>query len=214
LRVVLLGPPGAGKGTQAKQLAHVAGVPHVASGDLLRLHQEEGTELGRIAKGYMEKGELVPDEVVIRMVLERIHGPDAEDGYILDGFPRTVAQAKALDEALGKDGATIDLVPLMEVEQAELVRRLAGRWLCSRCQTPYHEEMAPPAQPGVCDTCGEPLYQRPDDRAEAVSRRLAVYQEQTAPLVEYYQRQGQLRKVNGQQEIDKVAADLLEAVRG
>ena len=214
MRVVLLGPPGAGKGTQAKQLAHVAGVPHVASGDLFRQHQEEGTELGRIAKGYMEKGELVPDEVVIRMVLERIHGPDTEDGYILDGFPRTLEQAEALDEALGKDGATIDLVPLVEVGQEELVRRLAGRWLCSRCQTPYHEETAPPAQPGVCDVCGGPLYQRPDDRAEAVSRRLEVYQEQTALLVEYYQRQGKLRKVNGQQEIDKVAADLLKAVRG
>jgi len=212
MRVVLLGPPGAGKGTQAKRLAEGANVPHVASGDLFRKHQEEGTELGKTAKSYMEKGELVPDEVVIGMVLERIQAPDARAGYILDGFPRTLEQAKALDKALVKEGTRIDHVPLVEVNTAELVRRLGGRWICSQCQTPYHEESAPPKQPGVCDVCGGKLYQRPDDRSEAVRRRLEVYEEQTAPLVEYYARQGKLRRVNGQQEIDQVAIELLKAV--
>lgn len=212
VRVILLGPPGAGKGTQAKRLAEAGGVVHVASGDLFRKHQEEGTELGKLARSYMEKGELVPDEVVIRMVLERIGEPDAQDGYILDGFPRTIEQAKALDEALAQEHAQIDRVPLMEVETEELVRRLAGRWICSQCQAPYHQELAPPKQPGVCDRCGGKLYQRPDDRPEAVRRRLEVYEEQTVPLVEYYSRQGKLSRVNGQQEIEQVATELLKAV--
>ena len=212
VRVILLGPPGAGKGTQAKRLAEAGGVVHVASGDLFRKHQEEGTELGKLARSYMEKGELVPDEVVIRMVLERIGEPDAQDGYILDGFPRTMEQAKALDETLAQEHAQIDRVPLMEVETEELVRRLAWRWICSQCQTPYHQELAPPKQPEVCDLCGGQLYQRPDDRPEAVRRRLEVYEEQTAPLVEYYSRQGKLSRVNGQQEIEQVATELLKAV--
>jgi len=210
---VLLGPPGAGKGTQAKRLAEAAGVPHVASGDLFRRHQDSGTALGTLAKSYMEKGELVPDELVIQMVLDRIQEPDAREGYILDGFPRTLEQARALDMALAKEGATIDRAPLMEVGTEELVRRLSGRWVCSRCQTPYHEQMAPPKQPGICDVCGGELYQRQDDRQEAVRRRLAVYEQQTAPLVDYYGRQGKLRRVNGQQAIDQVTADLLRTVQ-
>lgn len=211
-RIVLLGPPGAGKGTQAKRLAKSAGVAHVASGDLFRRHQGEGTELGKLAGSYMKKGELVPDEVVIRMVLERIQEPDARGGYILDGFPRTHEQAEALDRALAQEGVRIDEVPLVEVETEELVRRLAGRWICSRCQTPYHQETAPPAKPGECDACGGELYQRPDDRPEAVRRRLEVYEEQTTPLVRYYERQGKLRRVNGQQKIEQVAADLRKAL--
>jgi adenylate kinase len=160
----------------------------------------------------MKKGELVPDEVVIRMVLERIQEPDARGGYILDGFPRTHEQAEALDRALAQEGVRIDEVPLVEVETEELVRRLAGRWICSRCQTPYHQETAPPAKPGECDACGGELYQRPDDRPEAVRRRLEVYEEQTTPLVRYYERQGKLRRVNGQQKIEQVAADLRKAL--
>ena len=210
---MLLGPPGAGKGTQAKRLAEAARVPHVASGDLFRKNQDSGTALGKLAKSYMEKGELVPDEVVIQMVLDRIQEPDAREGYILDGFPRTLEQAKALDTALATEGATIDCAPLMEVETEELVQRLSGRWVCSRCQTPYHEQMAPPKQPGICDVCGGELYQRPDDRQEAVRRRLAVYEEQTAPLIDYYDQQGKLRRINGQQAIDQVTADLLQTVQ-
>ena len=211
---MLLGPPGAGKGTQAKRLAEFARVPHLASGDLFRKHQDEGTELGKLAEGYMEKGELVPDEIVIQMVLERIREPDAANGYILDGFPRTLKQAQAMDEVLAAAGGTIDRVPLMEVETEELVQRLSGRWVCSQCQRPYQEDMAPPRQPGVCDSCGGALYQRADDRPEAVRRRLEVYQEQTAPLIDYYASQGKLHRVNGQQPIDQVTNDLLGSVSG
>ena len=214
MRVVLLGPPGAGKGTQAKKLAEALHSVHVASGDLFRKHQKQQTELGKLAKSYMEKGELVPDEVTIRMVLERIDEPDAQGGYILDGFPRTLRQAEALDHALAGESVAVDHVPLMEVDTEELVRRLAGRSVCSRCQRPYHEVTAPPKEAGVCDECGGELYQRADDHPDAVRRRLQVYAEQTAPLIEYYQRQGKLRRVDGQQTIDQVATNLLEAVRG
>ena len=210
--MVLLGPPGAGKGTQAKRLAETEAVVHVASGDLFRKHQEDGTSLGNLAKSYMTKGELVPDEVTIQMVLGRLQEPDARRGYILDGFPRTLPQATALDEELVKRGEEIDRVPLMEVDWEELVRRLSGRWLCSRCQAPYHEEMARPQRPGLCDLCGGELYQRLDDRSEAVRRRLEVYQEQTAPLVSYYEEQGKLRRVNGQGKIDQVTQELLRAI--
>ena len=213
MRIVLLGPPGAGKGTQAKRLAATAAVAHVASGDLFRKHQEKGTELGMLAKSYMEKGELVPDEVTIRMVLERIHEPDAQNGYVLDGFPRTLEQATVLDEALRGEGSAIDWVPLVEVDQDELIHRLGGRWICGNCQTPYHQETAPPKKAGICDLCGSELYQRPDDRPESVRRRLEVYEEQTAPLVLYYEDQGKLRRVNGQQEIKQVATDLWKAIQ-
>ena len=211
---MLLGPPGAGKGTQAKRLAEAAHVPHVASGDLFRKHQEEGTDLGKLAVGYMERGELVPDEVVIRMVLGRIQEPDAANGYILDGFPRTLNQAQALDAALAAVGNPIDRVPLMEVKTDELVWRLSGRWVCSQCQRPYQENTAPPQQPGVCDICNGQLYQRTDDRPEAVWRRLEVYQDQTAPLIDYYGSQGKLRKVDGQRPIDQVTDDLLRSMEG
>ena len=148
VRVVLLGPPGAGKGTQAARLAEDLGVAHVASGDLFRKHQAQGTELGKLARTYMDRGELVPDEVTIRMVMERIGEPDAAAGYVLDGFPRTMEQAQALDRALQEHGDAIDRVSLIDVDTEELVRRLAGRWLCSQCQTPYHEETAPPKRAG------------------------------------------------------------------
>ena len=212
MRIVLLGAPGAGKGTQAGILAGKERVAHVASGDLFRKHLGEGTELGKLAKTYMEKGKLVPDDVTIKMVLERIAEPDAVNGYVLDGFPRNVAQAEALDVALKAQGDRLDVAPLIEVDTEELVRRLAGRWICRKCQTPYHDVTAPAKQKGVCDKCGGELYQRDDDKPEVVRARLETYDKQTAPLIGYYDRQGKLARVNGQQDVDKVTEDLLKAV--
>lgn len=212
MRIVLLGAPGAGKGTQASVIADRAKVAHIASGDLFRKHLGEGTELGKLAKTFMDKGDLVPDDVTVKMVLERIAEPDAAGGYVLDGFPRTVAQADALDAALAGAGQTLDMTPLVEVETEELVRRLAGRWICRTCQTPYHELTAPPKQTGVCDKDGGELYQRDDDKAEVVRARLETYETLTAPLIEHYSGQGKLVRVNGQQDVEKVTADLLAAV--
>ncbi len=214
MRIVLLGPPGAGKGTQAAVLAKHAGVAHIASGDLFRKHLGEGTQLGKLAKTYMDKGELVPDEVTIRMVLERMGEADAAGGYVLDGFPRTLPQAEALDAALGAQGAAIGATPLIEVDTEELVRRLSGRWICRSCQTPYHEVSHPPKVAGVCDACGGQLYQRDDDKATVVRERLGVYERQTAPLVGYYEGQGKLVRVDGQQPVEQVTEALLEAVKG
>ena len=211
-RVVLLGPPGAGKGTQAALIAGRMSVAHVASGDLFRKHLSEGTELGALAKTYMDKGELVPDDVTIRMALERMAEPDARAGCVLDGFPRTMEQAKALDAALEEQGERIASAPLIEVEAEELVRRLAGRWICRSCQTPYHEAFSPPRTAGLCDACGGGLYQRDDDKPEVVRARLETYERQTAPLIAYYEAQGKLRRVNGQRSVEQVTADLEAAI--
>ena len=212
MRIVLLGAPGAGKGTQASVIATRNGVAHVASGDLFRKHLGEGTDLGKLAKTFMDKGDLVPDDVTVKMVLERIAEPDAAGGYVLDGFPRTGAQAEALDAALAGAGQVLDVTPLIEVDTEELVRRLAGRWICRSCQTPYHEVTAPPAQAGVCDKDAGELYQRDDDKAEVVRARLETYQTLTAPLIDYYKSQSKLVRVKGQQDVEKVTADLLAAV--
>lgn len=214
MRIVLLGPPGAGKGTQAARLAERAGVAHVATGDLFRANQERGTELGKQAKSYMDTGALVPDDVTTRMVLERFKESDAADGFVLDGFPRTIPQAEALDAALAAAGQAIDQALLIEVDREELVRRLAGRWICRACQTPYHERSAPPAKPGVCDACGGELYQRDDDRPEVVGARLETYEKQTGPLAGYYERQGKLARIDGLGGIDAVAEKLGRAVGG
>ena len=206
MRLVLLGPPGAGKGTQAKRLSQVLGIPHVASGDLFRDHQARETELGKLASQYMRQGTLVPDDVVIRMILERLEAEDCRPGMVLDGFPRTLEQAQALDAALDPQG--IDRVLHIAVPPEELLRRLGGRLVCRSCQTPYGGEAAPER----CSACGGELYQREDDKPEAVQKRIEVYQEQTAPLVEYYRRQGKLAEVEGQQEIEAVTRDLLSLV--
>ena len=213
MRAVLLGPPGAGKGTQARQLAQAEGLAHVASGDLFRKHQAAGTELGKLARQYMDRGQLVPDEVTIQVVLERIRKPDASKGYILDGFPRTTAQALALDESLALQQEAIDRALLIEVSDEELVRRLAGRWLCGSCQTPYSLEAAPPQRAGRCDLCGGELIQRIDDKPEVVRQRVRTYEEQTAPVIDYYRRQNKLRRVNGEQGVDEVAQELLEELK-
>jgi adenylate kinase len=211
-RVILLGPPGAGKGTQALIIANTVGVAHIASGDLFRKHLGEGTELGILAKEYMAKGELVPDDLTIRMVLERMNEDDASDGYVLDGFPRTVEQAEALDDALLSQGQEIDKAPLIEVGKEELIRRLSGRWICTDCQIPYHQVFNPSKLAGKCDLCSGDLYQREDDRAEVVEARLDTYDVQTTPLIGYYQSQGKLVRINGEQEVDLVTSDLGNAI--
>ncbi|MDA1077010.1 MAG: adenylate kinase, partial [Proteobacteria bacterium] len=212
MRIVLLGAPGVGKGTQANIIAERQHVAHVASGDLFRKHLGEGSDLGKLAKTYMDKGELVPDDVTIKMVLDRISEKDAVGGYVLDGFPRTVAQADALDVALAEQGQALDLTPLVEVDTGELVRRLAGRWICRTCQKPYHEITAPPKKSEVCDDDGGVLYQRDDDKTEVVRARFEIFEKQTAPLIGYYEQQGKLVRVNGQQDVDKVTADLLDVI--
>jgi adenylate kinase len=212
MRIVLLGPPGAGKGTQAAIIAERKRIAHVASGDLFRMHLGAGSELGVLAKTYMDRGELVPDEVTIRMVLDRTAAGDAVEGYVLDGFPRTIEQAAALDNALAEQGQALDATALIEVDTEELVRRLAGRWICRDCQTPYHEVSAPPAAAGVCDACGGALYQRDDDKPEVVRARLETYERQTAPLTGYYEQQGKLVRVDGEQAVDVVTAELLKCV--
>jgi len=211
--IILLGAPGAGKGTQAAMLTEALGVPHVASGDLFRSALQKKTPLGLEAKKYMDQGLLVPDEVTIAMVRERLALPDCQEGVILDGFPRTLEQAKALDAALAEEGRTIDKVLYIKVPNEELVARLSGRWICRDCQAVYHTITNPPQQAGRCDACGGELYQRSDDRPETVRRRLEVYFEQTMPLIEYYAERGVLTEVNGDQSIAEVQAALIEALK-
>lgn len=214
MRVILLGAPGSGKGTQAITLSQHEEVAHISSGDLFREEQERNTELGRLAKGYMERGELVPNEVTIKMILGRVERPDCEKGYILDGFPRNIDQAQALDEALEKAGvAGIDRVVYINVPNEELMRRLGGRWVCRARQHPYHAQSAPPKVAGVCDVDGSELYQRPDDSEETARKRLGVYMEQTVPLIDYYRESGRLTEIDGQQEIETVGKSLASALQ-
>ncbi len=205
--VILLGAPGAGKGTQAQTLSQVMGLAHVASGDIFRENLRQGTELGLLAKGYMDRGELVPDEITIKMVLERINAPDCAKGCLLDGFPRTLEQAQALDRALAERGAAIAKVLYIKVSDAELLQRLSGRWICRSCQAPYHEVNSPPKVAGKCDQCGGELYQRADDTMETAKNRLEVYFAQTMPLIQYYVQASKLMEVNGEQSIEAVGRD-------
>jgi adenylate kinase len=210
--VVLLGPPGAGKGTQAKTLSERTSLIHVASGDLFRAALREGTELGMLAKSYMDRGELVPDEVVIRMILERISQPDCTPGVIFDGFPRTQDQAQALEHALGERHTRIDAVLYLRVPQEVLLRRIAGRQTCKTCGATYNIYYFPSHRPGICDSCGGKLYQRSDDSIETAQHRLDVYFAQTMPLIEHYQRQGSLHEIDGQREISLVTEAMLKAL--
>ena len=212
--IVLLGPPGAGKGTQAARLRENMDLPHIASGDLFREHLKNRTDLGLKANAFMERGELVPDDVTIAMVVDGLSRPECVRGALLDGFPRTIAQAEALDRALAGDGHKIGVVPCITVSDEVLVERLSGRWLCPICGESYHVLFNPPRQPGVCDDDGGELYQRDDDRPETVRNRLAVYWEQTSPLIDHYTRRGILVEINGDQSIDMVQADLRAAVAG
>jgi len=212
-RVIFLGAPGAGKGTQARRLAAGSGVPQVATGDMLREAAAAGTPLGREAKRFMDQGALVPDEVVIGLVDERLSRPDAGKGYVLDGFPRTVAQALALDALLRRLGQDLDRVVFFDVSRDELLRRLTGRRVCRQCGTAFHLVSAPPKAAGRCDQCGGELYQRDDDAEATVGRRLDVYQTQTAPLLDYYRKRGLLVRVAGEGPVDQVAAAIQKAVK-
>jgi adenylate kinase len=211
LILILLGPPGAGKGTQAALVSQQAGVAHVATGDLFRENIRNQTQLGVQAKAFVDKGALVPDELTVRMLLDRLDRPDTQKGALLDGFPRTVEQAQALDEALKQRSQAVDKVLYINVGEEEVVRRLAGRWTCRNCGAVYHQVFSPPKETGKCDQCGGELYQRDDDKPETVRNRLGVYTQQTAPLIDYYAKQGKLLEVNGEQEAGSVGRDLLKA---
>jgi adenylate kinase len=204
MNIILLGPPGAGKGTQAKMLIDQYQIPQISTGDILRAAVKEGTPLGEEAKNFMDKGELVPDSVVIGIVEERIQEPDCTKGYMLDGFPRTVPQAEALDGMLSKLSAEIDHVVSIEVANDELVKRLTGRRTCRECGAGYHVMFDPPKVEGVCDKCGGELYQRDDDNEETVRSRLNVYESQTLPLIDYYKVQGKIRPIDGVGEIKEI----------
>ena len=212
LNLILLGAPGAGKGTQAVTISKKLGLVHIASGDLFRKEQESGSELGKIAKSYMEKGQLVPDEITVKMVLGRISAPDCAKGVILDGFPRTLEQARALDKALAVEGKSIDKVLYIKVSVKRLLRRLSGRWICRNCQTPYNVVELPSKVAGKCDRCGGELYQRADDTEETARKRLDVYFAQTAPLIKYYTEAGKLVEIDGEKNVEKVGSDLIAAI--
>lgn len=212
----MLGPPGAGKGTQAQLLAEWLRIPHVASGDLFRENLRNETALGLQAKQYTDTGELVPDAVTIAMVAERLSRRDCGNGVLLDGFPRTIRQAEALDEMLAERGRAINLVPYIRVRDETLLERLAGRWTCRECEAAYHGVFKPPQRGGICDECGGEIYQRPDDTPETQKHRIEVYFEQTSPLIAYYRNRSLLAEIDGEQTIEVVQQDLraaIEAVR-
>jgi adenylate kinase len=207
--IVLLGPPGVGKGTQAEIICETTGLPHISSGDLFRENIKNATELGKLAQSYMNKGELVPDDVTIGMIRDRLSRPDCKAGALLDGFPRTTVQAEALGKLLAEFGGQVNKVPYIAASAATLVERLSGRWTCKAQGHIFHEKYNPPKKPGVCDLDGSELYQRDDDKAETVTRRIQVYFAQTAPLIAYYRELGLLSEIDGARPIEKVSTDLL-----
>jgi adenylate kinase len=214
MRLILLGPPGAGKGTQAKDLVQKYGIPQISTGDILRKNLADKTPLGLEAKNFMDKGELVPDSVVVGIVKERLKEDDCKKGYILDGFPRTVPQAEALDAALADMKTPIDKVLSIEVPDSELVKRLGGRRTCRNCQAGYHVAFKPSKKEGVCDSCGGELYQRDDDKEEAITNRLKVYQASTSPLINYYKAKGLLAAVDGVGGMKDILDRMVRALEG
>ena len=205
MKIIMLGAPGAGKGTQAKKIAARYNIPHISTGDIFRANIKEGTELGKQAKSYMDRGLLVPDELTVGLLMDRVAKDDCKDGYVLDGFPRTIPQAECLDEALG---APVDFAINVDVPDENIVRRMGGRRACLKCGATYHVEHIPPKQEGICDTCGSELVLRDDDKPETVQKRLDVYHAQTQPLIDYYEKQGVLKTVDG--TVDQ--EDVFEAI--
>jgi adenylate kinase len=207
--IVLLGPPGVGKGTQAEVIAGITGLPHISSGDLFRENIKNESDLGKLAQSFMKKGELVPDEVTIGMIRERLARPDCQEGALLDGFPRTTVQAEALEKLLAEFGGRVNHVPYISASEAILVERLSGRWTCRAQGHIFHKKFNPPRKAGVCDLDGSELYQREDDKAETVIRRIQVYFAQTAPLIAYYRERGLLSEIDGTRPIQQVTSELL-----
>jgi adenylate kinase len=203
LNLILLGPPGSGKGTQGETLQTDLELPYYATGDILRAAVRDGTEIGKQAKEYMDRGDFVPDDVMVGVIAERVDQPEAADGFILDGFPRTIAQAEALDAKMGELGRELTAVILIEVSEEEIVRRLSGRRTCPNGHV-FHVEFDPPEKEGVCDVCGEPLQTREDDKPEVVRHRLGQYEEKTKPLIDYYEQRGLLERIDGEQAPDEV----------
>lgn len=212
MRIILLGPPGAGKGTQASGIVEKYRVPHISTGDIFRKNIKEGTDLGKKAKEYMDKGLLVPDELVVEIVKSRLLEEDCTDGFLLDGFPRTVVQAEALDKVLCEANMNLDKVINIEVDKSILVNRAIGRRICKECGATFHIEFNSPKTEGKCDVCGGELYQRADDNEETVSKRIQVYLDETKPLIDYYSKKGIIFTINGQQDIKKVFADIVSAL--
>ncbi|MTI82500.1 MAG: adenylate kinase [Firmicutes bacterium] len=213
MNLLIMGPPGAGKGTQAERLVKEVDITHISTGDMFRAAIKEGTDMGKKAKEFMDQGALVPDEVVVGMVKERLSKPDCEKGFLLDGFPRTLEQAKSLDETLKDLNIKIDGVINIAVPRERLMARLTGRRICKDCGVSFHVMFNKPKEEGKCDACGGELYQRSDDNEEAVGKRLDVYEQQTQPLIDYYTNQGLLLEINGDQDINKVLDDVLAAVK-
>ena len=212
MRAVLLGPPGAGKGTQAVKIVEKYGVPHISTGDIFRENIKNGTELGKKAQEYMNKGELVPDDLVIDLATSRLLEPDCANGFLLDGFPRTVYQAEKLDEFLAAHDSKIDVVLDIAVEKEELITRLTGRRVCKTCGASFHVVSVPPKQEGICDFCGGELIQRADDNLETVTNRIEVYEAQTMPLVDYYENAGNIAHINGAASLEDVFGDIVKAI--
>ncbi|AOY75084.1 adenylate kinase [Clostridium formicaceticum] len=213
MRTILLGPPGAGKGTQAAVIVNEFDVPHISTGDIFRYNIKQGTELGKKAKSYMDQGLLVPDELVVAIVEDRLKQEDCKNGFLLDGFPRTVPQAEALDNALVNMGVSLDRVINIEVDKDKLVKRAVGRRICKECGATYHLEFNPSLKGELCDQCGGKLYQREDDTEETVSKRIEVYLKETQPLIQYYQERDLLMIINGDQDIEIVSKEIVDALR-
>ena len=209
MKIIMLGAPGAGKGTQAKKIAEKYSIPHISTGDIFRANIKNGTELGKKAKTYMDQGLLVPDELVVDLVVDRVAADDCKNGYVLDGFPRTIPQAEALDAALAKLGEAMDYAINVEVPDENIVKRMSGRRACVACGATYHIEHIPPKTEGICDTCGKELILRDDDKPETVLKRLNVYHEQTQPLIDYYTGKGILKEVDGTKDMSEVFDEIV-----
>ncbi len=214
MHILLMGPPGAGKGTQAAELVKAFQIPHISTGDMFRAAIKEGTEMGKQAKSYIDKGQLVPDEVTIGIVRDRLGQDDCKKGFILDGFPRTVEQADALTGILKDLGLSLTRVLNINVPASDLIERAVGRRICKKCGATYHTKFNPPKKEGICDECGSELFQRADDNAETMKNRLSVYEASTKPLIDYYKKAGLYTEVDGRQAIDKVTADLIKVLQG